>query len=444
MTDMIRYLIDEGRRTGFALVEGFGENIEKQEYECFAGEMPSFHTLETHRISARAFWETGSPVGFSLSRPDGPALKSALSDLYSSNFPDESPNFRHLLPEKVEKNSPAIYDDRIDTVDVHVFNRMIDRINELIGSSDVQGMKIRRTYLSKTLKKVYIANTKGLDARYIKTQFTLALDAVLNHNRIAVRENRIFFSQIEPAKIISRAFNLLNSLTEESLPSRKSKNLYLILSPEASVFLLREFSRFFKAGANGTHGTHKEMMDIQYPAIVNIVDNPFMDGQPGSVPFDDEGIQSGEKFLFQKGIFSQTINDTATAFQTGTQPTGNGFRDERSFFPSVRFSNLYIKPTVLPLKNLITDAGEGVLVSLLRLKSTDKHGGIFSAYGYRFKGDSIMDPVHFYFRTSFRSYFLKILKVSKEVKYFYSSYNMGSPYMLVEGRLDKGSGLFEI
>jgi predicted Zn-dependent protease len=439
MNEIIPYLLDEGTKTGFSAVEAFGENISKLEYECFPGESPALHSLEIHRITSRAFRETGDPVSFSLSNPDAVSIKSAFLETYNTNMPGQKQNFREHLPAGVQKTSPAIFDESVEQVDVHAFNEFIDRINEIVIANPFRDLKLRRIFLSKILKKVYIANSNGLDARYMKTQFTLSVDAILKDNRIVVKENRIFFNRLEPYKIISRAFNLLNSLTEETISSssRRSKNLPLIFSPEASVFILKEFSHYFKINAD------KEMMDIQYPSVLNIVDNTFMDEEPGSVPFDDEGVQSGEKFLIRKGIFSQVVTDISNAFQAGIKSTGNGFRTERSAFPNVRFSNLYIKPTVLPLRHLMTDAGDGILVLLLRLKQVDKEGYLFSAYGYRFRGDSMMEPVHFYFRTTFRSYFLKMSKISKEIKFFYSTYNIGSPYILVEAKR-KTDTIFEV
>ncbi|MCP4217987.1 MAG: hypothetical protein GY765_25310, partial [bacterium] len=136
------------------------------------------------------------------------------------------------------------------------------------------------------------------------------------------------------------------------------------------------------------------------------------------------------------------ISDVRRAHAAGTVSTGNGFRSERSLFPNLRFSNLYIKPTVLPLKNLLEDAGRGVLVSLLKLKSVEKDHYIFSAYGYIFNGDQIGEPVHFFIKTAFPGYFLNVVKVSKGLKFFSSVSNIGSPYVLVKAK--KKNGLLEI
>jgi PmbA protein len=435
MIKTLQTVLDQGEKTGFSTVEAFAETIEKHEYECFPDEPPSLHAIDTQQVTVRAFWDSGNPVGFSLSKPNFDSIKSAFSTIYTSSLPDEKENYGSLLPGEAKKSSVIIFDESINSVDVHTFNEFIDGINEIMISPPFQGLKIQKIHLAKTLKKIYIANTNNLNVKYRKTNFNMTLSFTLGPNRMDISENRIFFQQFEPYKIISRGYNLLNSLTQAGVSS--GKHMALILSPEASAFILREFSHYFKISAD------KEIMNIHYPSILNLVDNPAMDDQVGSVPFDDEGMQSGEKYLIQKGFFSSVISDIASAFQNNTRSTGSGFRKDRSMFPSVEFSNLYIKPTVLPLKNLMSDAGEGVLVSLLKLKAIDNNGYLFSAYGYRFRNDDLLEPVHFYFRTSFRSYFLKISKISKEIKFFYSSANIGSPYILLEAR-KQADNLFEI
>ena len=437
MIKTLHSLLEQGTQTGFTAVEAYGETLEKHEYECFPEEPPGLHTIETQRVTVRAFWDSGDPMGFSLSKPNPNSIKSAFFKIYTSQLPDEKENFASRLPAAAIKTKIAIFDESVDAVDLHAFNEFIDRINEIMISSPFQGLKIKKIHLAKSLKKIYIANSNGLNSRYRKTNFHMILSFTLGENRMETRENRVFFHQFEPYKMISRAFNLLNSLTGAGVSA--GRQLALVLSPEASAFILREFSGSFKLNA----ANQKEILDIHYPSILNVIDNPTMEGQVASVPFDDEGVQSEEKYLIRKGFLTTVVSDISTAFRQGTTSTGNGFRSERSLLPAIGFSNLYIKPTILPLRNLMNDAGQGVLVSLLKLKALDKDGSLFSAYGYRFNGGELQEPVHFYLKTSFRSFFLKILKVSKEIKFFYSSANIGSPYTLVEARR-KSDQLFEI
>jgi predicted Zn-dependent protease len=234
----------------------------------------------------------------------------------------------------------------------------------------------------------------------------------------------VYFSHIDPFKMISRAFNLLNSLAEG--PHLLKKNEFLVLSPESSTLILKEFAQYFKC-----HPPAKQT-DMQFPAVLSIADDAMLDFLPGSAPFDDEGMETSETYLIKKGKMEQKISDINSAFALGQPSTGNGFRLNRAIFPEINFSNLYIKPSVLSLKNLMKRSVNGILVSLIKLKFIELEDYIFSAYGFRYQNDELLEPVHFYFRTNFLSYFLNILNVSKEIKFFYHDYNIGSPYILVK------------
>lgn len=424
-------ILEEGTRTGFAAVEAFGEKVEIEAYEYFTDQKTQRHTASTQRVTARAFWDVGDPVGFSLSRPGPDEIKKMFSAVYSINLPARTKNYSHMLPSAVGRVDVNIYDETIERehLDTRRIDELTDQVNEILISPTFKDLELKKIHFSKALKKVYIANTNNLSAKYIKTYFNLWLSVGLGDNLIDIRDSSTFARDIEPYKLVSRAYNLLHSLTETPLePGRR--DMYLVLSPEASAFILREFSDYFKAKVD------RKFLDIPFPSILNVVDDPLLDGRVGSVPFDDEGTQSSETHFIRKGTFSEVITDIQSAFRegAGTPSTGNGFRSERSLFPSARFSNLCIKPTVLSLKNLMDAAGEGILVSLLKLKYTDKEGYVFSAYGYKFSGNNLLEPVHFYFRTTFLSYFLNILKVSKEVKFFSSAYNIGSPYIMLEAK----------
>lgn len=431
---MIESVLKIGGETGFSTIEAFREKIDKQEFADHIDNGVSRHTIQTDRVSVRAFWETDEPVGFHLSKPDAKSIKAAFANIYAVKLSGQKKNYAALLPETAKKVKLDIFDSAGDAPAGDNFVDLLDRVNESV--IQFPGLKIKKMRFTKILKKVYLANSKGLDIKYRKTYFNLDLGFLLGNNRIDIGESKIFFHQLEPFKTVSRAFNFLNSLTASG--PGVTGNCYFILSPEASAFILKEFSDHFRLDGE------KEKSDIRFPAIINIVDDPLLDGQVGSVPFDDEGVQGRERDMIRKGAQAGFISNIQAAFENKTVSSGNGFRSERALFPAVRFSNLYIKPTVLSLNNLLKDAGRGILVSLLKLKSIGNDNKyVFSAYGYRFENEEICEPVHFYFRTSFLSYFLNILKVSKELRFFAGVYNIGSPYIMLEAS-GKSSNMFEI
>ncbi len=429
---MIDAVLKQGKKSGFSEVEAYREKVEKNEYEQFF-DYHADHSVKKDRLMVRAFWEYGDPVGFSLSNPGMESIRSAFLDICSLSVPDRKHNYSHLLPDSVDRIQLAIFDDSINLEDNQRFSDLVETINEILVT--FPGLILKKIYFSQSLKKVYIGNTRQLNIKYKKTNFNLKLKFSMKDNIIEINRNTTYFRNIDPYKLIPRAFNLLNSLTDNTRVNKKVN--HFIFSPEASVFILNEFSDHFKLDRQ------EGLQNLRLSSALNIADNPFMNEQSGSVPFDDEGVQSGEKNLVEKGIFYKAISNLEIAFQKHTGSSGNGFRSEISLFPRVRFSNLYIKPSVVSLNKLIQEVGQGILVSLLKLKYTEKNQYVFSAYGFNFKEGNIEEPVHFYFKTSFVSYFVNLLKVSREIKFFYNTFNIGSPYILTEAKW-KSDNLFEI
>ena len=429
---MIDAALKQGKKSGFSEVEAYREKVERNEYEQFF-DYHADHSVKKDRLMIRAFWEYGDPVGFSLSNPGMESIRSAFLDICSLSVPDRKHNYSHLLPDSVDRIQLDIFDDSINLEDRQRFSDLVETINEILVT--FPGLTLKKIYFSQSLKKVYIGNTRQLNIKYKKTNFNLKLKFSMKDNIIEINRNTTCFRNIDPYKLIPRAFNLLNSLTDNTRVNKKVN--HFIFSPEASVFVLNEFSDHFKLDRQ------EGLQNLRLSSALNIADNPFMNEQSGSVPFDDEGVQSGEKNLVEKGIFYNAISNLEIAFQKHTGSSGNGFRSEISLFPRVRFSNLYIKPSVVSLNKLIQEVGQGILVSLLKLKYTEKNQYVFSAYGFNFKEGHIEEPVHFYFKTSFVSYFVNLLKVSREIKFFYNTFNIGSPYILTEAKW-KSDNLFEI
>lgn len=428
MIDAVKLIADAGANAGFGATEVFGERVTLEQYDYFPGFKTRIHGASTHRVTARAFWDVGEPVGFRLSSPGEKDIKAAMAAIYSGGAPSPGENFGRRLPtayKKLEQADLAIYDHNFQKIDIQRFQELVDQVHEILLTSMFKNLRLRRIHFFKTLRKIYIANSRGLNAKYIKTHFHFLLSLGLGQNSVDVSENSTFFDAIDPYKMAPWAYSLVNALSDRPLEAKR-RNVFLLLAPEAAAFILREFSHFFH------EKTDKRLKEIDFPAMLNLADDPLLNGQPGSVPFDDEGVQSTEKHIIWKGAFQGGVTDIGSGFPLGLKSTGNGFRGERSIFPSVRFSNLYIKPTVLSVRNLMEDAGEGIMASLLKLKYADREGYLFSAYGYRFSGANLLEPVHIHFRTNFLSYFLNICKISKELKFFHSRANFGSPYILLE------------
>lgn len=429
---VLETILKTGREAGFSTVEAFAEKILRQ--ECEGTEQPlSLHEVHGNRVRVRAFRDRGDPLGFSLSNPDSRLVKRCFAELAHGSGLDGKKNFAQLLPKNVAKSKLDIYDQSIENWDNDQAGELRERIRESLVT--FPGLKLKKFNFSRVLKKAYLANSRGFLAKYKKTHFQVSLTFLFKNHALELSESRIYCSDFDPQRLVARAGNLLGALSADQ-GAMDSGAEFVIMSPEASVQVLREFSRNLKLDHAAAAGR-----GIVASPRVSILDNPAMDGQSGSAPFDDEGLASAEKYLINKGVFVRYIADIRTSFAKGGNSTGNGFREESAIFPQVRFSNLYFKPSTISLAHMLRQAQKGILVYLVKLKGYGRQPGeyVFSAYGYFFADEEISRPVHFYFLTSMRSYLLHINEISRELRFFHARVNIGSPYLLLQGRCDAGN-----
>jgi predicted Zn-dependent protease len=428
---VLETVLKMGRDAGFATVEAFQEKILSQ--ECTGIEQPlSLHEVRSDRLLVRVFRETGDPLGLSLSASDSRQVKRGLAELASGSVLDRKKNFAHLLPKGIHRSKLDIYDQGIERWDESQASDLREKIRECLMT--FPGMKLRKFQFSRALKKVYLANTLGFFAKYKKTLFQVQVSFMLRDFSLGFSESRTHFADFDPQRLVARAANLLGALAADPEVTTVKAEC-IIMAPEASAQVLKEFAPGLKLECAGAPGR-----GIAASSQVSISDNAALDRQPASVPFDDEGTQAGERPLVNKGVSVAAIADIRTAFVRGGCSTGNGFRSEREPFPQVQFSNLYIKPANASLGQLLQQAQKGILVYLVRPKRLERPPGncLFSAFGFLFSGGEIAQPVHFHFVTSMRSYLLHVLAVSRELRFFHSRANIGSPYLLLQGGLDSG------
>ena len=425
---MLEAVLKTGREAGFSTVEAFAEKILSQE-RAGVDQPLSLHEVQGDRLRVRAFRDSGDPLGFSLSSPDARQVKRGFAALAHGSGPDGKKNFAQLLPKSVPKNKPDIYDPGIEAWEEDPAETLRERIMESLVT--FPGLKLKKFIFSRVLKKVYLANSRGFLAKYKKSHFQILASFLFRDHALELSESRVYCKDFDPGRLVARGSNLLGALSADREDMDAGAE-FLVMSPEASVQVLKEFSPLLKLdqAARGR--------GIAASARVSILDNPALDGQPGSVPFDDEGTAADEKHLINKGVFIRSAADIRTGFARGATSTGNGFRDERGVFPRIQFSNLFFKPSAVSLAQLLDQARKGILVYLVKLRDRGGRPGeyVFSAYGYFFEDGEITRPVHFHFVTSLRSYLLHIGAISRELRFFHARANFGSPYLLLHGRCD--------
>ena len=146
--------------------------------------------------------------------------------------------------------------------------------------------------------------------------------------------------------------------------------------------------------ARGTSFLKDRLGQRVFAEGVALIDDPFRPRGMGSTPFDDEGVAVEKRALFEDGVLTTWLLNSASARQLGLQSTGHASRGLAG--PSgVSTHNLHMEPGERDLAGLMADAGSGLLITSMFGPSLNGNTGDWSAgvSGFWFEDGQIAYPV---------------------------------------------------
>jgi len=138
----------------------------------------------------------------------------------------------------------------------------------------------------------------------------------------------------------------------------------VILDPSlAGVFIHEAFGHFCEADFLFKNEQLKKVMKLGSRfgnEDLNVVDEGFIRGLRGNVPFDDEGTPRGKTYLIKNGILNGLLHSRETAKKMGAAPTGNARAISYEYEPIVRMTNTYIKAGHQTMKQMLSEIDHGL------------------------------------------------------------------------------------
>ena len=172
------------------------------------------------------------------------------------------------------------------------------------------------------------------------------------------------FRKMDPEKIGKKA--AAKTLAMLHAAPVKSGVYRAILRWDAMRSLLSTFSGIFSA-----ENAQKKLSLLDgregetiAASCVTLMDDPLLPGGFASAPFDGEGSACRTKAVIENGVLKTLLHSRKTARKAGTVSTGNA---RRSVSSPVRVapSNFFFRPGEKDLDALLSDMGEGLLITQL-------------------------------------------------------------------------------
>ena len=218
------------------------------------------------------------------------------------------------------KNIADVYDaaiakDNVDTVDM---------IEQGIATAHEHGAERTAGILETSTISEQLFSSHDITAQYQKTALSFSLRAfadkeasghsVVNTtsakacdvSKAAVRAVQIARDALHPKPGIEGTYDVLFE------PLAASSFIHAAGSA-ASAFAVENGTSCF------TNVLHKQVADEQ----VCLTDNPLLEGNTGSVPFDEEGVPTQKTPIVKNGVLQTYLHNTSTAQRFSTKTTAN-------------------------------------------------------------------------------------------------------------------------
>lgn len=108
--------------------------------------------------------------------------------------------------------------------------------------------------------------------------------------------------------------------------------------------------------------------------LVDMFDDPSLEGQAGSFFFDHEGQLASRTQIIDKGVLKQPMTDLISAAKLGVKRTANGRRESVGRKAYTRMTNTFFGPGDSTVEELLARMGDGLFVRRARNGMEDPKG----------------------------------------------------------------------
>jgi TldD protein len=202
------------------------------------------------------------------------------------------------------------------------------------------------------------------------------------------------FTGIED-RVRSAAERAIRQLEAQSV---KGGQYTVVLDPYlAGVFIHEAFGHLSEADFVYENPQMQEVLQLGKPLGIpqlNVVDDATIPNLPGSMKYDDEGVEGQRKYLIKDGVLTQRLHNRETAGKMHEKPTGNARALSATYAPIVRMTNTAIEAGDCSFEDMIANIDEGVYA--VRMLGGQTNGEMFTfaaAEGYMIRNGKIAEPV---------------------------------------------------
>jgi TldD protein len=129
---------------------------------------------------------------------------------------------------------------------------------------------------------------------------------------------------------------------------------------------------------------------------ISVVDDGTIEGDRGSINFDDEGVESQRTYIVKDGVLTSYLHDRISARHYGIEPTGNGRRQTFKHVPIPRMRSTYMENGNYSEEEMIASVKQGVYMESFTNGQVQIGAGDFTFFmknGYLIENGKLTRPI---------------------------------------------------
>jgi PmbA protein len=446
--DLARQAVEVTLAAGASDAEAYAVEETGREVRAHGGEVESLTAATKRGVGVRAWAgaRLGYAFGTDLSKAGIEALAGRAAEAARVADEDEfagPPDPAELLVPALELTDPSLA--MTSTAEVAELALAVERA--ALGT-DPRIVGVEQAVYADAAERIAIASSRGIAGAY-ETSSCYAYTQALAENEDGCETGLGFGlgrgpAALDPVAIGREAAQRATAMIGAGKP--ESRSCPVVLDPTVA-------SSFIGLIGKGLGASAVQRGRSPFAALLGdeVADQAFVLHDDGldpagfaSAPFDGEGVPRRRTSLIEGGGLHAYLFDTYTAHRGEAASTGNAGRSGYRSLPGVSPSNLVVSPGTLDFEGLLSEAGEGVLVTdVAGLHSgVNPVSGVFSvgASGRVIRGGELAEPLREFTIASDLVSMLKAVRgAGTDARWVPFGGSVSTPSLLVEAMTVAGS-----
>lgn len=359
-------VFEEAKKIGFSEYEIFYMKSSNFSLASYKKEIDKYNVTNSMGISFRGLFN--GKMGYAFTEIlDEDSAKMVVSRAKENAELIDKEDKEFIYNGKDAKYADLKINTTADDVDSKTKIDFLLELEDIALGLNERVEKLAMANYGEELTEMGIINSHGLDLSHKECGVYAYTSAVISDNDrkyngfgVMVKERFSLLSKEEIAK--QAVEEALSKIGAKSIPSNKYK---VVLDKDVSTSLLNAFINNFNAemAQRGMSLLKDKEGQKIASSIVNLIDNPHLEGGLATRAFDAEGVPTKVKYLVKDGVMETLMHNLKTAHKAGKESTGNASKMGYSSPIGIAPSNCYIENGEKSLADLFEVVNDGVYIT---------------------------------------------------------------------------------